>query len=115
MARPLRLELAGGLYHATYRGDGREDIYLDETAIRTGLDVRLNRLDILINGWARSKTKCNTSTVYGVAMGKHYEQLKPEERATVMLMDREGSSVRAMSRALKRSASTISREIDRIV
>jgi IS30 family transposase len=46
-------------------------------------------------------------------MGKHYEQLKPEERATVMLMNREGSSIRAMSRALKRSPSTISREIDR--
>ena len=46
-------------------------------------------------------------------MGKSYEQLKPEERATVMLMEREGSSVRAMARALKRSPSTISREIAR--
>jgi len=27
MARPLRIELAGGLYHVTYRGDGRENIY----------------------------------------------------------------------------------------
>ena len=27
MARPLRIELAGGLYHVTSRGDGREDIY----------------------------------------------------------------------------------------
>ena len=27
MARPLRLELAGALYHVTSRGDGREDIY----------------------------------------------------------------------------------------
>jgi hypothetical protein len=43
MACPLRLELAGGLYHATFRGGGREDIYLDETAIRTGLDARSNR------------------------------------------------------------------------
>jgi hypothetical protein len=43
MACPHRLELAGGLYHATSRVDGREDIYLDETAIRTGLDARLNR------------------------------------------------------------------------
>jgi IS30 family transposase len=64
-------------------------------------------------GSAGSKTKCNTSTVYGVAMGKFYEQLKPEERATVMLMDREGSSVRAMARTLGRSPSTISREIAR--
>lgn len=30
MSRPLRLELAGGLYHVTSRGDGREDIYLDD-------------------------------------------------------------------------------------
>lgn len=29
MARPLRLEFAGALYHVTARGDGREDIYLD--------------------------------------------------------------------------------------
>ncbi len=27
MARPLRLELAGGLYHITSRGDRRENIY----------------------------------------------------------------------------------------
>ena len=27
MARPLRIELAGGLYDVTSRGDGREDIY----------------------------------------------------------------------------------------
>ena len=27
MARPLRLELAGALYHVTSRGDGREDIF----------------------------------------------------------------------------------------
>jgi transposase, IS30 family len=46
-------------------------------------------------------------------MGRLYEQLKPEERAIVMLMDREGSSIRAMARVLKRSPSTISREIAR--
>jgi putative transposase len=27
MARPLRLEFAGALYHVTARGDRREDIY----------------------------------------------------------------------------------------
>ncbi len=31
MARPLRLEFAGGFYHVTSRGDGREAIYLDDT------------------------------------------------------------------------------------
>ena len=31
MARPLRLEFAGALYHVTSRGDRREDIYEDDT------------------------------------------------------------------------------------
>lgn len=31
MSRPLRLELAGGLYHVTSRGDGREDIFLSDS------------------------------------------------------------------------------------
>jgi REP element-mobilizing transposase RayT/DNA-binding CsgD family transcriptional regulator len=30
MARPLRIEFAGALYHVTSRGNGREDIYLDD-------------------------------------------------------------------------------------
>jgi hypothetical protein len=30
MARPLRLEYAGALYHVTSRGDRREDIYIDD-------------------------------------------------------------------------------------
>lgn len=30
MARPLRIELSGGLYHVTSRGDRREEIYLDD-------------------------------------------------------------------------------------
>jgi len=30
MARPLRIEFAGALYHVTSRGDGREDIFLED-------------------------------------------------------------------------------------
>lgn len=30
MSRPLRIELAGGLYHVTSRGDRREEIYRDD-------------------------------------------------------------------------------------
>ncbi|MEO8165622.1 MAG: transposase, partial [Betaproteobacteria bacterium] len=30
MSRPLRLELSGGLYHETSRGDRREDIFVDD-------------------------------------------------------------------------------------
>lgn len=39
MSRPLRLELAGGLYHVTSRGDGREDIYLSDADRLMWLDV----------------------------------------------------------------------------
>ncbi|MEW6416420.1 MAG: transposase [Pseudomonadota bacterium] len=39
MSRPLRLELAGGLYHVTARGDGREEIYLGEADRLAWLDV----------------------------------------------------------------------------
>ena len=39
MARPLRLELSGGLYHVTARGDGREDIYLGDADREVWLEV----------------------------------------------------------------------------
>ena len=39
MARPLRLEFAGALYHVTSRGDHREKIYLDDQDRRTFLDL----------------------------------------------------------------------------
>ncbi|MEW6131621.1 MAG: transposase [Pseudomonadota bacterium] len=39
MARPLRLELSGGLYHVTSRGDGREDIYLSDQDREAWLEV----------------------------------------------------------------------------
>lgn len=37
MARPLRIELSGGLYHVTSRGDGREDIYFSDADRRAWL------------------------------------------------------------------------------
>ena len=39
MARPLRIELAGGLFHVTSRGDRREDIYRDDEDRGTWLGV----------------------------------------------------------------------------
>ena len=39
MARPLRLEFHGALYHVTSRGDGREAIYLDDEDREIGLRV----------------------------------------------------------------------------
>ena len=44
---------------------------------------------------------------------KQYRQLNAEERATIMLMQQQGSGLRTMGRFLKRSPSTISRELAR--
>lgn len=48
MPRPLRIELAGGLYHVTSRGDRREDIYMSDAD-------RLAWLEIL----AQVRKRCN--------------------------------------------------------
>ena len=39
MARPLRIQLAGGVYHVTSRGDGRDDIYLSDDDRDSWLEV----------------------------------------------------------------------------
>lgn len=52
MPRPLRLELAGGLYHVTSRGDRHEDIYLDD-------GDHLLWLDILSHACARFNWTCH--------------------------------------------------------
>ena len=39
MARPLRIEFEGALYHVTSRGDGQEDIYLDDNDRKIYLNV----------------------------------------------------------------------------
>ena len=39
MARPLRIEFAGALYHVTARGDRREAIYDDDEDRRAFLDI----------------------------------------------------------------------------
>lgn len=39
MARPLRIEYSGAIYHVTSRGDRREDIYLDDEDRRLWLEI----------------------------------------------------------------------------
>ena len=39
MARPLRIEFAGALYHVTSRGDGRETIYIHDRDRQSWLEV----------------------------------------------------------------------------
>jgi putative transposase len=64
MARPLRIEFAGALYHVTSRGDGREDIYAGE-------DDREVWLEILGQVWERFN-----ETIHAYCqMGNHYHLL----------------------------------------
>jgi REP element-mobilizing transposase RayT len=56
MCRPLRLEIAGGLYHVTSHGDRREDIYHDDTdreAWLTTLGETCERYNWLIHAWCQ--------------------------------------------------------------
>ncbi len=39
MARPLRIEFPGALYHVTSRGDGQETIYEDDEDRRPYLEI----------------------------------------------------------------------------
>lgn len=45
MARPLRIEFAHGLYHVTSRGDGREDIFLEDADRELFLEVLSESVD----------------------------------------------------------------------
>ena len=56
MSRPLRLEIAGGLYHVTSRGDRREDIYHDDTDRLTWLAIlaqTCERFNWQIHAWCQ--------------------------------------------------------------
>ncbi|MBS1225325.1 MAG: addiction module toxin RelE [Proteobacteria bacterium] len=64
MARPLRIEFAGALYHVTSRGDGREAIFLDD-------DDR-NRF---LEGLAEVVRHCNWAIHAYCLMGNHYHLL----------------------------------------
>ncbi len=64
MARPLRLEFPGALYHVTSRGDQREDIYLGKGDRRLFLDV--------LGGVCR---RFNWSVHAYCLMGNHYHLL----------------------------------------
>ncbi|MCK9607965.1 MAG: transposase [Methylomonas sp.] len=61
MARPLRLELAGGLYHVTSRGNARNAIYLDDKD-------RLNWLELFSDVCARFNWICHAYCL----MSNHY-------------------------------------------
>jgi len=64
MARPLRIEFAGALYHVTSRGDGQEDIYLDD-----------NDREIYLEVLADVKERFNWSIHAYCLMSNHYHLL----------------------------------------
>ncbi len=56
MARPLRIEFSGALYHITSRGDGREDIYLDKEDRDTYMIVLAEVCDLFnwsVHSWCQ--------------------------------------------------------------
>ena len=56
MTRPLRIELAGGVYHVTSRGDGRDNIYLSDVDRESWLEVFgsvCERFNWVCRGWCR--------------------------------------------------------------
>ena len=64
MARPLRIEFAGALYHLTSRGDRREDIYLDDAD-------RVMFLEVLAEVCDRFRWVCHAYCL----MSNHYHLL----------------------------------------
>ena len=46
-------------------------------------------------------------------MRNHYQQIQAEERAVILLMRQQNSSVREIARSLSRAPSSISREVKR--
>ena len=62
MARPLRLEYSGTLYHVTSRGDQREYIYLDDTDRNewlAGLDKVCGRFNWVVHAYCQMTSHCH--------------------------------------------------------
>ena len=72
MARPLRIEFAGALYHITSRGNAREDIYRDDSDRDSFLDL-LSKTNMR-HGWI-----CHAYCL----MSNHYHLLIETSRPTL--------------------------------
>ncbi|MHB8060865.1 MAG: transposase [Gaiellaceae bacterium] len=72
MSRPLRIELAGGLYHVTSRGNERKAIFLDATD-------RLSFLDLVALVCERYRWRCLTWCL----MDNHYHLVLQTIRPTL--------------------------------
>lgn len=72
MARPLRIEFAGALYHLTSRGDRREDIFLDDAD-------RAMFLEVLAGVCDRFRWVCHAYCL----MSNHYHLLIETRESTL--------------------------------
>lgn len=72
MARPLRIEFAGALYHITARGNARENIFVDDTD-------RENFLSLLLQTCQRHHWLCHAYCL----MSNHYHLLIETQSATL--------------------------------
>lgn len=94
MARPLRLEFAGALYHVTARGDGREVIYLCD-------DDRMQFLTVLAHVCERFNWYCHAYCL----MGNHYHLLveTPDANLSKGMRQLNGVYTQRFNRARRRS------------
>lgn len=74
MARPLRIEFAGALYHLTSRGDRREDIFLDDVD-------RAMFLEVLAEVCDRFRWVCHAYCL----MSNHYHLVIETRESTLSL------------------------------
>jgi putative transposase len=72
MARPLRIEFGGALYHVTGRGNARQKVFVDQSDCTKFLQVlaeSLERYDVALHGY--------------VLMGNHYHLIAETHRANL--------------------------------
>jgi len=93
MARPLRIEFSGGLYHVTARGNGRQAIFADDTD-------RERFLGVLTSVVSRYHVLCHAYCL----MGNHYHLLleTPEANLSRAMRQLNGVYSQAFNRRHRR-------------
>lgn len=82
MARPLRLEFPGALYHVTARGDRREDIFKDDVDRACLLEV-----------WGQALERFDATCLAYCLMGNHYHFVLETRRANLSRLMRHVNGV----------------------
>jgi putative transposase len=86
MARPLRIEFPGAVYHITSRGDRREPIFVDD-------EDRLALLDIV----AQALSRFDAQMLAYCLMGNHYHFVLHTRQANLSLLMRHINGVYTQS------------------